>query len=316
MGVGCTSPLSPSATELPTPSVTEQATILDDSTIVVPPTELYDGYGDKGPFMMRLMTATSEDGVNWSKTGTILSKQANTPNVVVDANGVIYVYYTGGHIADQEQAMAVAVSTDQGETWEFRLLDIIGDKLGPMSGDPDVVLTDDGVFHLYFTSELIGDGYPAIFSAESQDGISFEYVGKAFAGNGNGTMDSSTYYLDGVWYMSTFQLTAPGHYFAESRDGETFTYVGEGTVKPEGTIPFFLANEVLLENGQARMFGFYAKEGFRSATSTDGMNWTDEGYDLIDFIAGSEEDGLYLKDPAVAQLQDGSYLMVYVSRGI
>ena len=52
-----------------------------------------DKQGD-GPWKMRMLLATSTDGLNFTRSNIVLADQANTPSIVVDKNGLIYIYYS------------------------------------------------------------------------------------------------------------------------------------------------------------------------------------------------------------------------------
>lgn len=71
----------------------------------------------------RLLTAASTDGEHFTATGKILTDQANVPDIIVEDDGTLRVYYVGQSIEEgKEESTAVAISQDNGESWEFNTL--------------------------------------------------------------------------------------------------------------------------------------------------------------------------------------------------
>lgn len=279
-----------------------------------PPTEVERGMGAAGPFEQRLLTAISEDGINWERTNEILVEQGNTPDMTIK-NGTIYLYYTGGNFDGQEQGIAAALSSDGGESWTFKRVTISGgDKILATPGDPDIALREDGSFRLYFTTQLEGDKGPSIQYADSTDGLNFTYGGEAFQADGYTTIDSSAFYVDGHWAMLTFSGFETEVIHATSSDGgDTFEFVKAENVTYKNK-PYFMANPLTLADGSVRFYAFELNE-FRSFITKDGLTWEDEGNTILRYEEGANElEGFYIKDPSVVQLDDGTYLMIYVTR--
>ncbi len=279
-----------------------------------PPSEVERGHENFGPFEHRLLTAVSEDGITWERTNEILVEQANTPDMTLK-DGVIYLYYTGANFDGQEEGMAAALSSDGGESWTFKRVTLSGaDKIHTVPGDPDIALRDDGSFRLYFTAQIDGSKTPSIQYADSTDGLNFTYGGEAFQADGYTTIDSSAFYVDGHWAMLTFSGFGSEVIHATSSDGgDTFDLVKAEDIIYENR-PYFMANPLTLEDGSVRFYAFDMKN-FRSFVTEDGLTWEDEGNSLLEYEESENElEGFYIKDPSVVQLEDGSYLMVYVTR--
>lgn len=279
-----------------------------------PPTEVERGMETAGPFEHRLLTATSEDGITWERTNEILVEQGNAPDMMIK-DGTIYLYYTGGNFDGQEEGIAVAISSDGGDSWTFKRVTISGtDNIHTIPGDPDIALRDDGSFRLYFTAQIDGSKAPSIQYADSTDGLNFTYEGETFQADGYTTIDSSAFYVDGHWAMLTFSGFGTEVIHAiSSDDGDSFDFV-----KAEDVIynkrPYFMANPLTLGDGSVRFYAFQLDE-FRSFVTTDGLTWEDEGNSLLEYEEGENElEGFYIKDPSVVQLDDGTYLMIYVTR--
>lgn len=283
-----------------------------------PPTEVDRGMGDAGPFEMRLLSAHSEDGITWERDNVILSEQANVPDMVITEDGTILLYYVGGNIMGKDESMAVAVSQDDGVTWSFKSVIIEGaEQIGSNSGDPDIILLDDGTFRLYFTAQIKNSDGPGIQYAEGTDGLTFSYKGQALKDEETMTIDSSVYRIGDEWRMNTFSDFETTVIQAQSQDeGESFEIVKMSNIT-YNKVPYFLSNPFTLPDGSVRMWSFqlYPTSQFRSFVTTDGLNWEDEGHVYLSYEEGANElEGFYIKDPVVVQLPDGSYFMVYVTR--
>ena len=282
-----------------------------------PPIEVERGMENAGPYEMRLLSATSEDGLTWTRTNTIISEQANVPDMVVTEDGTIFLYYVGGNILGLDQSIAVAVSTDNGVTWTFKKVTIENrEVLGGDPGDPDVVIREDGSYRLYFTSQIKGSDGPSIQYADGTDGFNFTYKGEAFKADGYTAIDSSAFFVDGHWAMNTFSgFDTEVIHGVSSDDGESFEFVQAKDVKYNNQ-PVFLSNSFTLPDDSVRFYSFDFRSGdFRSFVTTDGLTWEDEGNLYLSYEEGKNPlEGFYIKDPAVVQLPDGSFFMVYVTR--
>lgn len=234
-----------------------------------------------GPWNHRIMSATSRDGLTWTKDNKIIADQSSVPDAIFDKEGNIRIYYVdwyNGHV------ISVALSRD-GINWIYKKVTIEGEAPGrqqPPSGpvDPDIVLLPDGRYRLYYMYE------GSIYSAISNYGINFvKEPGVRFQGKpGEIWMDPDVVKMGDIWRMFTSQRVS-----AISRDGLTFTRERELTVGDSScTIPV---------EGGYRMYYF----GIHSAFSRDGVNWVEEGLRL---------DGR-LADPAVIRLPDGIWKMFY-----
>ncbi len=98
-------------------------------------------------------------------------------------------------------------------------------------------------------------------------------------------------------------------------EGLTFEIVKKENVEYNG-VPYFLSNPFTLPDGSIRMWAFQLfPSEFRSFVTTDGLTWEDEGNVYLEYEEGKHPlEGYYIKDPAVVQLPDGTYFMVYVTR--
>jgi hypothetical protein len=259
----------------------------------------------------RLLTATSTDGVHFTATGKILTDQGNVPDVIVDSEGALRVYYIGQSIeAGKEENTVMAISRDNGVSWEFHTL-TFNDLPQPRDpSDPDVVVLDDGTYRMYYTSSLSSTKIGIVY-ADSPDGITFTYGGVALNGEHNAN-DSSTMFFDGLWHMYILREDTGVQLHATSSDGKTFAYTDE----PNVVLPAdgYIISNGLSEGDTFRMFGFnLAEKDIRSFTSPNMTTWVADDV-ALEGDAAATLNTMYIQDLSVGQLPNGSYFMVYVSK--
>ncbi len=279
-----------------------------------PPTGKADGPDDFNAWNSRLLFATSTDGLTWTRTDQLITDQANIPSVVLK-DGRIFVYFVTW-VEELRNQIAVAISNDQGKSWIFKEVHITGRQGNPT--DPDVVLLDDGRFRLYYTSQIPGVSDIETFSAISDDGITFtleEGTRISAAEDGANVVNVKVMKVGDILHLYGLNEYGPdGLYHATSSDGVTFTK--QDTIDEN----MILSSAVALDDGY-RFYGFKhsgskdVKYSFEidSWTSEDGFTWVmDEGARLV-FDGTSAMERMFVKDPAVTQLDDGTYMMFYIS---
>ena len=269
-----------------------------------------------GPGPRRIMLATSVDGVTYSRTNTVLSDQANTPNMLVLPNGRIIIYYTAykldGGVMD---GIGAAVSDDLGATWEYYKVELTGfpDDHAPI-GDPDVIREDDGTYRMFVTNGTEDGSEIQIVSTTSTDGFSFEKEGIALDLNSTNYKDSLTYKLNDGYVM--FVLASNGTMMnrAVSSDGQTFVSEGDWSFTQEGT-PYVLSNWFDDGSGTLRIFAFGPpnQSDIRSFTTVDGKTLTADPNVFLLFNSEEPTEKSWVKDAAVGKLPDGTHLMAYVT---
>ncbi len=279
-----------------------------------PPTGKTTGLGQNGSWVMRLMSARSANGLNFTRTNQVITDQGDVPDLAVDKNGQIYLYYVCWTVADEQNKTTVAISEDNGKTWIYRKLGLIGFEGGMAAAvDPDIQIQDDGTFRLYVTSDPEDGQGPRTYYAEGKDGINFTKMGVAFSGSGRFVLDPSTLRTPSGWHF--FAGIGGGGmengWHATSEDGKTFTQQEYKEFVKDGK-GYIFANAIAILGGY-RAYAFDNRT-IVSFFSKDGENWiAEEGVRLnLDHTSGYEAG--VLKDPAVARLADGSYLMVYVTK--
>ncbi len=266
-----------------------------------------------GPCGKRLMSARSQDGLRFTRTNRIITDRADVPDLVVDRQGTIYLYYVGTDMGEVRHGLAAAISRDGGESWIFKRVLLEGFEGMSDPVDPDVQILGDGTFRLYVTTARHGERVRTWY-AEGTDGLRFTNKGLAFDPPAK-PLDPTTVLIDGTWHIFAGGATRePGaNWHGVSTDGAWFTFHEEKLLLIDGR-PHAVSNVIPIEGGY-RMFAFphRVQPVINSFFTVDGVTWTPEpGTRLeMDPAAGLESGGV--KDAAVAQLPDGSFLMVYVT---
>lgn len=272
-----------------------------------------------GPGVMRLMTATSPDGLAFTRTGLVVTDQGDVPDLAVDARGWVYLYYVGWTVGTERNKPVVAISRDGGQSWVYKKVVLTGFDGMADPVDPDVQVLPDGTFRAYLTSAPPGAGMNGArtYRAEGADGIRFTSLGVAFQPPAGVALDPSTVKVGSTWHL--FTGGEPGsNRHATSPDGKSYAFLREEVFTRDAR-PQLMANGVPVGSG-ARFYTFDATPPpggtttIGSISTADGTTWTtDPGTRLaMDASSGNESNGV--KDPAVVRLADGTYLMVYATR--
>jgi len=272
-----------------------------------------------GPAPMRLMIATSPDGLKFERRNLIVTDQGSVPDLVVDKNGWIWLYYQAASVGNDINRVALALSKDNGASWTFRRVTLTGFvSQKPDPCDPEIQLSDDGMFRLFLTWPEHGR-QPVSWLTESRDGVNFKLVGKAFDPDGM-ALDPSIVKLGDTWHIFAGGGRGPNeNWHGTSRDGRTFTANRPIRFTANG-VPCMMANGIVVPGG-VRFYAFNnARPGqphrIYSFFTRDGTNWTaDSGIRLdADGLDALEMSGFGVLDPAIGRLKDGTYLMVYTTR--
>ncbi len=272
-----------------------------------------------GPAPMRLMIATSADGLRFQRRNLIVTDQASVPDLVVDRNGWIWLYYQSASVGEDVNRVALAVSRDAGASWTFRRVVIEGfGSPKPDPCDPEIQLLEDGTFRLFLTWSERG-GRPCTWLADGHDGVNFRLVGKAFEPPGE-ALDPSVVRIGRTWHIFAGGGRGPGeNWHGTSRDGRLFTADAPMQLATDGT-NCMMANG-LTESGGARFYAFNnaglgRPHRIYSFFTRNGTEWAAEpGVRLdADGLPALEMEGFGVLDPAVGRLKDGSHLMIYTTR--
>jgi len=281
-----------------------------------PPTGLDPEATEVMPGARRLLSARSDDGIHWTKTSEVITDQGDVPELVVDENGTLFLYYYGWEMGEKKNDAAVAISTDNGETWVYKYVTLSGTEDAKFA-DPDV-LYRDGVFYLY-GSQRTQDDLIHIIVASSDDGLSFTYQGVALDVPERKAGVASTYEVGDEIYMLSLDVgSEPGsagtHWLAKSEDGITFTQIGTVSFKDDDQTIYVLGNVVDDPVGEGVRAYLFGPEGapLRSWVSADGQRWELATDFSLSLDEGEREHG-FIGEPDVVQLPDGTYFMAYMT---
>ncbi len=299
-------PTSVAPTKIAPTSATASLTLTNDFT---PPTGREPNVRKESPGEFRLLSATSTDGLTFTRTNQVIGDQANVPDMILDDQGRIFLYYTISKIGDVKDACAVAISSDNGKTWIYKQVKFNG--INRPLNDPDVVRLPDGTVRFYGTTP-VGNKI-GIMVAESKDGITFDVRGTAFEVAGENALDSITYQVGDQWHILTLANETMDMWYGTSSDGLKFTH--KDRIKfMAGNQQYVPSNGIAVSNG-FRMYAFnFPTKDFRSFLTTDGKTWKVEDGVRLSFDPANPLESEYIKDPAVVKLANGSYFMVYATK--
>ena len=265
-----------------------------------------------GPWSTRILTATSTDGLSWTRTNSVLVDQADAPSILHDSSDRIWVYYMSW--CESVRNQLVVMFSDDLETWTYKRVHVDGmssEWAGP--ADPSVVLLRDLRFRMYFTAQPPDDGPRRTFSAVSSDGLNFSLEPGARFEAERHPLAPNVFQAGDKWvYFAIDDGPPPSNYFAISTDGLNFQ-----------AQPNFMAEIMIMTHG-VEVPGGYRHYAFgpdardrapviKSFFSSDGLAWTiDDGIRLAPDPSNGLETN-QIKEPGVTQLSDDSYLLIYVS---
>ncbi len=246
---------------------------------------------EQGPWNRDLQRYESRDGRKFERAGTFVER-AGVPCVIRDAKQRLVAVFQWFPF-DREEAfdkVAVVCSEDEGQTWSqpepVRVEGLPASMMRPF--DPTVVLLDDGRLRFYFTSNErgpIGPGQngqgqngpsrPRIYSATSEDGVTYRFEPGERSVGQDGIVDCSVVKWQRRWHMFAHIHPEPGRppgkgYHAVSEDGLTFERQPD-LKAPEGGQ--WIGNALVHED-QLKYVGS-GRSGLWIATSSDGKTWTD-----------------------------------------
>lgn len=255
-----------------------------------------------GPYQHQVHSATSADGLNWTRDPGFRLDHASVPCALNDSNRVLLYFVDADRGPGLSESVGCAVSSNGIDFVKLPL--VINGLPTAKAVDPSIVKDANGIYRLYYFGSNAG-GDPAgetnaheIHLATSSDGVNFTEVGAAFTWPGLVDPDVFTYL--GNWFMYVFSLgPGGGTVISTSPNGTNFTYSqvlalpGYGTVAP-----------VLLKDGSLRLYAFEqtrpSANAFVSFRSTNGISWTPEAGTRL--LASTNEQ---ITDPFVIRWQGG-----------
>ncbi|MBN8456683.1 MAG: exo-alpha-sialidase [Verrucomicrobia bacterium] len=256
---------------------------------------------NRGLASHRVLSASSADGLSWTRDPGVRIESASVPCAVNDGDRRILIYYVKP--PDQPgrlESVACSVSTDGirfQPAVEFRI-----DGLSKRKAvDPSIIRNDAGRFLLYYlASDHQGDPARApnphpIHLATSDDGLRFKEAGPVFSHDG--LVDPDVFRTKDNWLMYVF--AGKRTIVAESGDGRRFSYLRDLGLENWGTTA-----PVTLPGGKLRLYAFEQRvpqaNSVRSFTSSDGLTWNPE-----DGIRLKADTGEQITDPYVIPWKGG-----------
>ena len=266
--------------------------------------QMPSGWPTGGPYTHKILSASSVDGLNWTRDAGVRLEHASVPCAVADGNRILLYFVDADRRPGKPESVNCAVSYD-GIKFEKQPFVIAGIPTRK-AVDPSVLKDANGLFRLYYFGSD-ADSDPAsqaekheIHLALSDDGIRFREVGVVF--RYPGLVDPDVFFFKGMWFMYVF---GDGNTcIATSPDGYHFSYRQELGLPGYGTVA-----PLSLNDRRLRLYAFEQRKptgnAFVSFLSTDGINW-------------SREEGVRLKGANNEQITDpfvirwkGSYKMYF-----
>ena len=250
-----------------------------------------------GPFYHTLYRTASADGLSFESKDKIF-EHTSVPDVIRLDDGRIALYGVDGY-GRSRSGLIVAFSEDDGKTWTSGSLQLESKLNHQGAADPEVVLLPDGIIRMFYVifpnpNDLMSTN--EVWSATSTDGIHFvEEDGIRF--KYERLTDPDIAKIGDTWFIYFAQ--GPQLVAASSSDGKTFTK--QKTIRDRGSV----SNTVQIENNKWRQYYCSEREGIKSATSSDGLNWKDDSGTRI-----TPDSGTIVCDPAPIEA-DGGWALFY-----
>ena len=267
-----------------------------------------DAFNDpNGPFYHKVYKDLSSDGLNFTQKGEMILDKASVPDVVKTSDGKLYIYAVDGG-SRSNSGLMVAISLDNGTSWKQGSVQIKREGEELSAADPQAILQDDGAIRLFY---LVATGLPdkknnqpintdqgtfMIKSALSPDGVNFiEEKGTRYQSVDEQITDPDVIKISNKWYM--YLSKGPQLIATVSNDGNTFEFLQ--SIRQNGSV----SKTVPIDNNQFRQY--FCREGISSATSIDGLNWTDDPGFRIKLVPDE-----IICDPSPVKIDSG-WLMIY-----
>lgn len=228
-----------------------------------------------GPWVHRVVSASSADGLTWTRDDGVRWAHASVPCAVADGDRILLYAVDADRGEGRRESTGLRVSTDG---LAFDAAPFVLEGLPTVKAlDPCVVRVGPGAFRLYYlASDAPGDpaatrGDHEIHVAVSDDGVRFREAGVAL--RRPALVDPDVFRVGGRWLCFVFARGRTE--IATSDDGLTFTYARDLDLDGFGTVA-----PVPLDDGRLRLYAFEqgkaAGNAIVSFVSSDGLAWTRE----------------------------------------
>jgi hypothetical protein len=257
-----------------------------------------------GPYTHRVESASSPDGLNWTRDSGVRLEHASVPCAIADDQRIVLYYVDADRTPGKPETVGCSISYD---SVEFQKQPFSINGLPTLKAvDPCVLRDGDGKYRLYYlASNARGDPAQAVQPHEihlalSDDGIYFNEVRAVFSYAG--LVDPDVFVFNNTWFMYVFSRNQT--IIATSQDGYNFVYRQPLSLKNWGTVA-----PVRFDDGRLRLYAFEQGKGsgniVASFVSKNGFDWTAENGSRL--VAAADE---LITDPYVVKWQD-NYKMYF-----
>jgi hypothetical protein len=287
--------------------------------------------GSSGLNNLRLLVASSNDGMNWTRTNLVLTDRSSVADGLVLPSGRLLVYYVAGciEVSGSEQPanhIKVAVSDDSGKSWTYKEVQFNNlPSGGTLPVDPNVVLLSNGNINMLVTidPDQTGSQKPCSYSALSTDGgFTFTLSNTSvYSVSGTDVLDPENFrFGSGNWKLWAGGIPGKNMFGLSTNEATSFTDQGEfcSATNIDNSLECYVTADVIQYDASTyKMYAFGTSPSgqvIRSLSSTDGDTWTlDPTVNLTVQSSGGVED-MDVWAPTVLKLNDTSFIMVYETR--
>ncbi len=287
--------------------------------------------GTSGLNNLRLLMATSIDGMNWNRTNFVLADRSSVADGLVLPSGRLLVYYVAGCIevgGSQQPSnhIKVAISDDKGKSWTYK--NVLFNNLptgGTLPVDPNVVFLDDGSINMLVTIDPDQNGplKPCTYSAVSTDGgfsftLSNSYV---FSVSGTDILDPENFRF-GIGNWKLWAGGIPGKNLMGISTDEAISFNSQGDFCSASNVNnslecYIVADVIQYDASNYKMYAFGTSPNgqlIRSLSSIDGDTWTLDPIINLTVQPSSGVEDLDVWAPTVLKINDTSFIMIYETR--
>lgn len=271
---------------------TGQTPTEDDETT----SDIFDD--QSGPFYHDVYKTRSQDGLYFETPSELILEHASVPDILRFPDRRLFIYAVDG-TNQSESNLLVAISEDDGETWQRNTLQLTSAYRNSATGaDPEAILLLDERVRLYYivhSEESQQNSVNNVLSATSTDGVHFEEEA-GFRFSYDDITDPDVVKIDTTWFM----YLAQGKRLIATTSNNGLFFSLEDTVREKGSV----SNTVPINETQWRQY-FCVNNAIKSAVTSDGRAWVDD----TDFRI-SPEQGKIFCDPAPVKVNN-EWLFVY-----